>query len=89
MLQDVKLLKQKISESAEIKNLNELFAPLELYINAYNYSDEELIKYIRNSFISPNLVIDFPREKSKKEYYFILESVYNDLYELLKLSYYS
>lgn len=89
MLQDVKLLKQKINDSVEIKNLNDLFAQLELYINAYNYNDVDLIKYIRTSFIPPYMVLNFPREKSKKEYLFILESVYNDLFELLKLSYYS
>lgn len=98
MLKDIKFLKQRISETFALKNLNSIFSDLELYINAWYFNEEELFKHAKRSMLCPREfsglvytgeVFSKYNKSTKKEIIKKFESAYLDLMELFKLSYYS
>ena len=100
MLKDIKFLKQRIQEAFGLKKLNNIFSSLEMYINAWYFVEEEMVKYVKKENISPkalsgllNTADNFNLKKGgvqKKDFIKIFETqVYLDILELFKMSYYN
>ena len=98
MLKDIKFLKTTISDNFAIKNLNKIFQELELYIIAWYYNEVELVKYLKETSLSPKLLEGLVmtgesfsklNKNAKKDVFNNFFPVYIDRLELFKMSYYS
>lgn len=98
MLKDIKFLKQKIGDNFNIKKLSQIFSKIELYINAWYYNDDELLKYIKGTDVHPKMLAGIMNtgtyftklnKSAKKDCLKKFEQAYYEQIDNLRLIYYS